>query len=378
MSTGVEASPAATSPALAPPDLRLAGFDDYEEIARLGSAHFEVAAFDDWRGFWLNNPVWQRVGTDWPIGWVLQIASGEIVGVLLNVPSLYTFRGRDLMCGFGRYWAVAEAYRGYALWLIDEYFNQPGVDLFVNNDPAPITAPIHERLEHRVPLGEWDAASYWVIGYVGFAQARLRRLKVPLPGLLAYAAGGALWLRDTIRSKRLPEIPQSVSIESTERFDSRFDAFWDELVRQNPEKLLADRSSRTLSWHFDIPMRRGQLWIFTASRNGKLRAYCVLNCKENGRHVRLIDYQTIEPEVDLLPGLLRAALQRCAEEGVHLLENFGRGVPKMLVLDDCAPYHKKVSSWRFFYRAVDPVLDSELRAARFWDPSAYDGDASLQ
>jgi hypothetical protein len=378
MSPVVGPSSGVTSPELAAPQLRLAHFDDYEQIARLGSPHFEVAPLGDWRGFWLDNPVWERVGKQWPIGWVLQIESGEIAGVLLNVPSLYRFRGQELICGFGRYWAVADAYRGYALWLIDEYFSQADVDLFINNDPAPITAPIHERLEHRVPLGDWQTASYWLISHVGFARGKLGRLHAPLPGLLAYPVGGALWLRDAILNKRPPQLHHAGSIEITDRFDSRFDTFWDELVRQNTEKLLADRSSRTLSWHFAIPLRKRQLWIFTASQSGKLRAYCVLNCKENGREVRLVDYQTIEADVDLLPGLLAAALQRCAREKVHLLENFGRGVPKMRVVDDCAPYRKKVEAWRFFFRAADPALDKALLSARFWDPSAYDGDASLQ
>lgn len=378
MSTGVETCPDVKSPMLPAPQLCLARFEDYERLARLGSAHFEVPPLDDWQTFWLDNPLWRRLGKDWPIGWVLQTETGEIVGSLLNVPSLYKFRGQDLICGIARYWATTDAYRGYALWLIDEYFNQPSVDLFINNDVAPITAPMHERLEHRIPLGDWQTASYWVIGYIGFAQKKLRRLHVPLPGLLAYPAGGTLWLRDAVCNKRLPQLTHSVLIETADHFDSQFDAFWDELVRQNSEKLLAVRSSRTLSWHFGIPMRRGQLWIFTASRNRQLRAYCVLHCKEQGRHVRFIDYQTIEPEVDLLPGLLRAVLRRCANEGVYLLENFGRGVPKMRAFDDCAPYHKKFSSWRFFYRAADPGLDTELRDARFWDPSAYDSDASLQ
>jgi hypothetical protein len=360
------------------PQIRLARFDDYQQIARLGSAFFEVPPFNDWRGIWLDNPLWQRLGTDWPIGWVLQTATGEIVGQLMNVPSMYTLRGQGLICGFGRYWAVADAYRGYALWLIDEYFNQPGVDLFVNVDPAPITAPMHERLEHRVPLGDWQTASYWVTGYVGFARSRLRRMHAPFAELLGYPAGGLLWLKDAVYNKRLPDVDHSVDIETVECFDARFDVFWDELVRSNPEKLLAERNERTLSWHFGIPMRRGQLWIFTASRKGRLCAYCVLTRKENGRHVRLIDYQSNESELDLLPGLLQAALLRCTNEGVHLFENFGYGVPKMRALDGSAPYHKRFSTWRFFYRAANKELDSELQAAHLWDPSAYDGDASLQ
>ena len=94
--------------------------------------------------------------------------------------------------------------------------------------------------------------------------------------------------------------------------------------------------------------------------------------------MRLVDYQSIEPDADLLPALLVAALERCAKEQVDILENFGRGVAKMRALDDCAPYRKKLSNWKFFYNAADAGLNAELRAARFWDPSAYDGEASFE
>jgi hypothetical protein len=50
----------------------------------------------------------------------------------------------------------------------------------------------------------------------------------------------------------------------------------------------------------------------------------------------------------------------------------------MRAVDDCAPYRKGLSNWKFFYSAADPGLGAALRSARFWDPSAYDGDASFE
>ncbi|HEY5095894.1 MAG TPA: hypothetical protein VII69_12335 [Candidatus Eremiobacteraceae bacterium] len=379
MSAGVGKSPFSKLETLSAPHIRPARFEDYDDIAHLASAHsLKTLPQDDWRSMWLDNPLWPRLGNDWQIGWVLETTTSEIVGSVLNVPSLYRFRGRELICGNGRSWATASEYRGYALWLMEEYFNQPGVDLFINTTVGPMAARLIDRLSARIPQGDWATGSTWVTGYVEFARQRLRLRHVPLADLLAYPAGGVLWLKHAIRKKPLPNFPRAVFVESAECFDSRFDAFWDELVRQNPDKLMGERNCRALSWHFAIPMRTSRLWILTASRNRQLRAYCILVRTGDGRQVDFVDYQTIEPDIDFLPGLLHAALRRCAKEGVYILRNLGRGVPKMRVLDDCAPYRNELSNWRFFYRAADPDLDAELRAARFWDPSVYDGDASFK
>lgn len=323
--------------------------------------------------------MWQRLGKAFPIGWVFETAAGEIVGSMDTIPTRYAFRGSDLVAAASGAWCVKAQYRGLALQLIDEYFNQP-VDLIISTTVGPAAVATLSQFYAPIPLGQWDTMSYCITGHVSFARRALQKYGVPLGPFLAYPAGGAVWLRDAVCDKRLARTPRSILIETTDAFDARFDAFWDELVRQNPDKLLADRSSRTLLWHFDGAMRANRLWIFTASRAGRLCGYCVVKNEFSApliRRMRLIDYQSLEPEIDLLPGFLLAARQRCSVEGFYALENFGVGVPKMRVFDEYAPYRKKWSNCRFFYGAMDPGLEKELRDPRLWDPSLYDGDASL-
>ena len=361
------------------PQLRPARFEDYKAIARFGMANsLNSQSVRDWQSMWLDNPVWSRLGKNWHIGWILESTAGDIVGTILNVPSLYTFRGQSLVCGNGRAWATTPEYRGYALWLMDEYFNQPQADLFINTTVGPTAAQIIDTLATRIPLGDWATGSTWVIAYAGFVKQALRSRRMPFADLVAYPASGVLWLKHAIFNKSLPRSQRAVEIETVDSFDARFDVLWDEIVRQKPETLLADRSSNALSWHFNIPRRSGRLWIFTASRNRQVRAYCILICTSDGRQVHFVDYQSADSDIDMLPGLLRAALRRCAREGVQLLRNVGRGVPKMRAMDECATYRNTFSNWRFYYRAADPSLHSELRVPQYWDPSVYNGDASFK
>jgi hypothetical protein len=348
---------AVKSAILPPPRIRPANFSDYEKIQELGlSFSLDIPPEEDWRKLWLDNPLRSRFGDALPIGWVLETACGAMVGTMGTVWVPYTFQGSQLVSAVSRAWFVRTEYRPFALQLMDEYLNQPNIDLFINNAVSVPALESFKRFCKPIPLGEWDCMSYWI------------PLEQPLPTNAA-----------------------EFSIETTDRFDSRFDQFWEELLKQNPEKLLAERTSLALTWHFGAPMRKGRLWVLTASHKDKLRAYCTLTLQERAfqlpalshdvagkaRSMRLVDYQTLEPERDLLPALLRAALERCAKANL-MLENFGRGVPKMRTLDDRAPYRKKLENWKFFYSAADAGLDAELSSARFWDPSAYDGDASFE
>jgi hypothetical protein len=367
---------------LLPPQLRPASFDDYPQIQDLETSllHSTPLPDKDWHGLWFDNPVWPRVEKHWPIGWVLEDEGGRIVGSLTNIPSLYRFRGRELISANGRAWMVRPEYRGFALWLMGEYFGQEHADLFVNTTVNPMSVELLSTLSSRIPLGDWGTIAYWITRYRGFARIVLEKAGLPVPGILAPSAGAALWLKDAVFSRPLAPCPDGFAIESSDAFDCRFDAFWDELVRLYPNKLLAERDRRTLSWHYAIPIRRNRLWIFTASRIRRLRAYCVLNRQDWGRGVRrmrLIDYQTLEPDTDLLPGLLRAALQRCAAEDLYALEHLGCGLPKMRNLDCLAPYRRRLPNWPAFYRAADAALATELRSPQAWDPSSFDGDASL-
>jgi hypothetical protein len=138
--------------------------------------------------------------------------------------------------------------------------------------------------------------------------------------------------------------------------------------------------SRSLAWHFAFHLRRGQLWIMTASRNGLLRAYGIFKRQDGAdgiRRMQLVDYQSLESEEDLMPTLLQAALSRCRSEGLFALEQVGCGVPKRSSFDTYAPHRHKFQCWRFYYQAADPAIRAELARPEVWDPSTFDGDASF-
>lgn len=361
--------------------IRPARFDDYEQIVRLEAVlKSEPPSAGEWRMFWQGSPLWPKLGKSWPIGWVVETAAAEIIGCIGNIPLMYRFRGESLIAASARGWVVEPNHRGtFAVRLLVEHLDQAGVDLSINTTVGPMALACGDRFTNRIPAGDWETIAYYITGYRAFATRALQKLNVPLAPALGPLAGAVLWLKDVPLNKKFSKACSSFVIEATDRFDSRFDAFWDELLRQKADTLLAARDSATLSWHFALPMSLGRIWILTASRNSHLRAYCIFIRHDHGdelRRVRLVDYQTIDPDVDLLPDFLRTALQRCVAESVCVLDKAGVGMAKTCVFDEFAPYRRK-QSWPFFYRASDSALADELRQPEVWDPSEYDGDATL-
>lgn len=361
--------------------IRLARFEDYDAIVRLeATLNPATLSRDDWGLLWLGNPVWPHVSAHWPIGWVLETLAGELVGCMGNIPLRYHFEGEELLAGSGRGWIVLPDFRAYgsARRLLEAHMQQPSVDFVMDTSVSKEAAERFGFLAKRAPAGDWGTVAYFVTGYGAFAARALRKLKVPLAGMLAPAAGMGLHLKDAVFGKRFPK-HSAFEIEETDRFDSRFDAFWDELLRQKSETLLAARDSATLSWHFAVPMRKRRVWIFTASRSRQLRAYAIFERRDDGqelRRMRLIDYQTIEDDADLLEDFLAVALRRCVAEDVCVLDRSGLGVSNMRAFDESAPYRRK-QAWPFWYRISNPALADKLLQSRFWEPTEYDGDASI-
>jgi hypothetical protein len=364
-----------------PPELRRATFDDFPAIHRLESEFLtNIFSTDDRRALFEDNPLWPRVAAHWPVGWVLEDADGRLVGAVTNVPSPYVLSGEEKICGNGLAWAVTPEHRGYAALLMDEYFMQEEADLVVSSNVGVGATPIWQAYGTAVPLGDWSRASYVVTNRRAFTREVLAMKGVPLPGALSVPAAAALALKDRVRPPRLPETPDDVEVGESRAFDDRFDGFWEELRAQNPGVLLAVRDRATLAWHFRIPLRGGRLRIFTASRGGRMRAWCLVKEYERPsgmRSMKIVDYQTVDTSADLLPGLVRAAVDRCAAEGLGMLEHNGCDLPKLAAFDRYAPYRIIKAAWSFYFVTSDPDLQATLARPDAWDPSEYDGDASF-
>jgi hypothetical protein len=363
------------------PRLRLASFDDYEQIRAVQSANgLSTKTREQWLHLWRNNPAcWEL--PDWPAGWVLENESGSIVGALENVPCLYRLGGRTYVCAFGRGWAVEPAYRVYALQLIVSQMRQTNVDLLITTTAGSRTTELLTRSGwSQAPVGRWDRSAVWVTNYAETARSCLMKT----PRFVSSLAGPIV--SATLRWKDAPPWRPRRSegrwkLRWCADFDKRFERFWEELEERSSQRMLAVRSRQTLQWHFKYALQENRLAILSASDGGRVIAYAVIERRPvpslGAERALLIDFQTLVADRDLVAAMISFAVERYREERVPIMENVGCWLEARQPLTKRPRFRRVLGSWSYLYYSKNQELAGKLRDPESWYPTQFDADASL-
>ena len=367
--------------------LREVRFEDYPHVAALASKnHLYVESYPEWTHLWTNNPAYREVKDKFPMGWVLENGEGGISGYLGNIPLSYELEGKRLLATATRAWVVDTACRPYSPLLLGTYFQQPNVDLFLNTTVSAEAAAAYSIFQGiRVPAGAWDRSLYWITHHQGFAESFLRTKGVAMAKPLSYPLSVGVFLRDqaTLKGSRVQGNRTAVTVLPCASFDDRFETFWADLRQKKSNLLLAVRSREALEWHFRFPLLQNGAWIYTVEGAAGLAAYSVFlrqdNLETGLKRVRLADFQCGEQEraPDLLAAMVQAALDRCRQESIHMLELIGLAPELERKLEGLSPHRRVLPNWLYFYKANDPSLAERLKNAAVWEPSLFDGDSSL-
>src|SRR5689334_4052451 len=152
-----------------PTRFRPAGFADYAQIASLeGRYGLNPRNYTDWTRLWLDNPAYQEVKADWPIGWVVEDANQHVVASLANIPLSYELDGRRVLAATGKALVAEPEHRSACLLLLDQLINRTPAELYLNNTVGESSAAVMELFGvPRVPVGVWDSAAFWITQYHG-------------------------------------------------------------------------------------------------------------------------------------------------------------------------------------------------------------------
>jgi hypothetical protein len=363
-------------------DVRVARLEDYDAIARLELEYLgENKSLAEWTHLWVDNPVYKE-HPEWPIGWVIENEDKRIVGYIGNVPLSYEFEGQQLLAATGRAMVVDAQYRGYSLVLLDRFFKQKHVNLFVETTVNGEATKAHQLFQSLpVPAGEWNQSIFWITNHQGFAESFLSRKGWRFAKLLSYPLSVGLQLKKTLSDQAIRARRNGVEIVACKFFDDRFDRFWQQLKSERAHILLATRSREVLDWHFGRALADNRAWALTVSNGSEMVAYAIFYRQDNAanglKRMKLADFQSLEEHNELLTPILFRALEECGKQGVHVLEMTGLSAEKQRITDQLKPYKRTLSSWRYFYKTTNKQLAEQLRNPQVWDPCCFDGDASL-
>lgn len=361
--------------------VREATLDDYKQLRTLLSGNdLETKSFDEWSDLWAANPIYRERQGQWAIGWVLETDEKELVGFLGNIPLAYILNGQRLIAAVTHAWAVAPQYRGYALLLLDHYFSQPNVDLYLSTTVNALASQAFTTFgSQRVPVGSWDQSFFWIGNHQGFARSWLQMKQAPFPDILSTFFAAALWSK-TRQSRRAVNATRNVTeVEVCGSFDDRFAAFWKALLRKEQGSLLAVRTQEALNWHFYHARLQQKLSVVAVTQNSSLLSYAVFLRQDNARfgleRVRLVDFQTLKEDGSDLVPMLAWAVRNCRERNIDMLECVDWGLSS--AVGRLAPATRRLPCWMYYYKAKSRSLARILASPNAWKPTPFDGDSSL-
>ena len=365
--------------------LREARFEDYPQVAALASKnHLYVESYPEWTHLWTGNPAYREIKDKFAMGWVLDNGEGGISGYLGNVPLGYELEGKRVLAAATRAWVVDTGCRPYSPLLLGTFFQQRNVDLFLNTTVSSEAAAAYSIFQGtRVPVGAWDRSLYWITHHLGFSESFLRTKGVTLAKALSYPLAVGVYVRDQVKGRGSPGNPRAVTVLPCASFDDRFAAFWADLRKKKSNLLLAVRSREALEWHFKFALAHNGAWIYIVEGKVGLAAYAVFlrqdNLETGLKRVRLADFQCGEQESgpDLLAAMVQAALDRCRQESIHMLELIGLTPPLERKLEHLSPHRRALPTWMSYYKPNNPSLAENLKDAAVWEFSLFDGDSSL-
>ena len=364
--------------------LREANFSDCPAIAAVKDRN--GMPDEPWDWLWRENPALTAFPADFPLGWVIQCGD-SIVGYLGNVPLVYYWEGKPLRSAVARGFAVDPEFRSHSIRLAAAFLSQKGVPLLLNTSANVPTSAIFGALKAaKIPQNDYDRALYWVVRPAGFLASACRRMG--LPGSLAHIAGlmfsPVLYAEMKLRRRQPSETSGPIVVEKIEpqQAGGDFDAFWHRTLRDRPRCLLADRSAAVLRWrygHAKAAARHATLFI--ARRAGGVSGYAVVT-RENSPGIglnrsRVVDLIAEDDEGSVIDHLLAAAHEYARRDGSHIMEliGFPERIRRRVIAGN--PLVRRLPSWEFWYKTVDPDLAQSLVKPESWYGSPFDGDASL-
>ncbi len=364
--------------------VREAQFSDFNEVyemnRRLGQGKDSI---ENWYRLWRDNPALKTGQATSRIGWAL-LDGSRIVGFLGNIPLLYKFRGKTLVVTATCRLAVEPGYRGFSHLLVNSFFRQKDVDLFLNTTATVGAGKMMTALRApQVPQPDYGKVLFWVLRPGHFVQSVLQRAGASPTFARIFGAPGGLVVRGEIffrgRKPRSRSSKYVVRTGGLETIGPEFTRFWEEQARQ-ARYLFASRSPEVMRWHFDLPDSQKSTSVLSCWDGSRLVGYAIVRHEppQNGVSRSLLaDLMIEEDERELILSLLSAAHASAKKAGSDVFEVLG--FPKAIreVCLDARPYSRDYPACPYFYKAREPELRETLKAEDAWYACPYDGDTTL-
>jgi hypothetical protein len=359
-------------------------FSDFENVSRLKErGGLPKDNQENWCRLWQQNPAMAVAKSQLSMGWVLETAQG-IVGYQGNIPLLCQFGGRTLVAAVGTGLVIEPAYRARCIGLMASFYRQRGVDLFLMTFAIPSVVELSKALHAKaLPQRDFDKRLFWVLDVHKFTKALAAKLGLGR-GMAAVGTflGSPVLRADTLRRGPSGQLTKKFGITQIEVKDigDEFQGLWQRKLTEVP-RLLADRSSSSLKWHFTIPGSSSTAAVLCCHRFERLVGYAIVqhttDCETGMRRSMLADILVEQDDSTVTEALLEAAYSNATASGDHVFEVVGLPRNIRQILMRWNPYVTTYPTDPLVYKTADEALDRTLADENAWYAGPLDGDTTL-
>ncbi|MEO5331375.1 MAG: hypothetical protein H7839_05075 [Magnetococcus sp. YQC-5] len=362
--------------------LRDAQLDDYIGIKNLCINNGLLLPDEKiWRRRWEQNPLILEGNVSWSVGWVLETCDGKIVGYCGNIPMAYRLEDRNITAATTTALAVDPSYRSHSLPLLQRFFKQNHVDLFMVSSANESSGKIYKAYGMKItPSPSYEQALFWVTDPIPFFQAMWYHKGWWLPKIFGWMAGRIFKIWSAILFFKIQS--KKTKCKTVYSYDERFDFFWANHLFLK-KRLAFVRDQKNLTWHFQHFLDTGMGWVAIYEQDGEILGYAIFIRRDKSEiglsRLQLADIQAINDSPDIIRELFIYGLQQARIQGGHVLEVIGFNQNKRKIFNEFSPMVRLITSHPYLYKLANhnKNMAQDMNDINVWDPSIIDGDAGL-
>lgn len=188
-----------------------------------------------WRKIWSENP-----DISVPhFGWVLEYQD-EIVGFAGQFLRKYLYKGKTLDCSVAVQWGIVSEFRPFKKLLMDQFFYNNPCNFKIASTASPAASKLFLKYGSK-GIPSLGSATIFTIPFN--LENCVKYGKYPFLDQLLKATSTVLKLRI-----HLSKSPKNVRVTTNNKPVEGIDRFWNNFLKNYPDRLLACRSSTHLKW----------------------------------------------------------------------------------------------------------------------------------
>ena len=358
--------------------LRIATYFDYNQIKKIHEKNnIKILEEHEWVNFWKQNPLIKEAENEYPIGWVL-VENNNIVGYLGNIVKEFLYQKKIIILACSHGWVVENKYKLESLSLIDVFFSQKNIDVFITTTPNKTAEKIFLRYgAKKIPLKKYNENLFQILNIDKFVDSLIIYKKIPSNKILKYFTVNFLKIIFYNKLNYWKDFIPKSKLTVHENCDISFDVFWSKYKSLNM-KFVQHKSSSWLNWYINYLK---DSFLLTISENNQIKGYA-LCCTRNNNHyglkrVSIIDIVTIENNREIYLSLVHGCIKESQKRGYHIIDMIGTNNTKKKMFSNFKTFKRNISNFLYYYYSNDPELMKTLHDDKVWDPTLLDGDSFL-